>query len=101
MSWQSDFDAAGPKWEDHAAAMAEEKRLEKMMEEIKLRVAEQSNMTVDESVYDTLDQEMRKLHEYEQELMHSKKVASSEKEKSAIESHLSTVRSHFHELRNE
>ena len=101
MSWQRDFDAAGPKWEGHAAAVAEEKRLQKMMEEIKLRAAEQSNMTIDESVYDNLDQEMRKLYEYEHELMRSKKIASSEAEKSAIEAHLLSVRSHFHELRIE
>ena len=101
MSWQSDFDSAGPKWAGSAAAVAEEKRLRKMMDEIKSRVAEQSKTMSDASVFENLDQEMVKLYEREQELVRFVESASSEEEINAIKSHLSKVRSHFHELRNE
>ena len=101
MSWQSDFDSTGPKWAGSAAAMAEEKRLRKMMDEIKSRVAKERNTMNDASVFENLDQEMGKLYEREQELVRSVKSASSEEDISAIKSHLSKVRSHFHELRNE
>jgi hypothetical protein len=42
MSWQSQFDARGPNWDGNAAAVKEEKRLQKLLEESRKKNVEPS-----------------------------------------------------------
>ena len=101
MSWQSDFDSTGPKWEGSATAKAEEDRLRKMMDEIKSKVAKHNKTTINASVFEELDQEMTKLHQREHDLIQLCETASSEEEIGEINSHLSKVRAHFYQLKND
>lgn len=98
MSWQSDFDATGPKWEGSAEAKAEEKQLRKMMDDVKARIANQGKSTIDPSVFEELDRKMVKLKQREKDLMQLLETASAEEEVAEITTHLATIRSLFQEL---
>jgi len=99
MSWQSKFDSSGPTWGGNAAAIAEEKRLEKMMEDLKVRSATSSD--IDQSLLDDLDAKMKQLHGREQELMKLLEDPSSINERAEIKSHISELRRHFYNIKGE
>lgn len=99
MSWQSKFDAGGPRWEGNAAAIAEEKRFEKMMEE--LRASRNTKRSVDQTKLNELDDEMKRLYLIEKELVHVLENTLTEHQRKEIKSHISTLRKHFYEIKDE
>ena len=96
MSWQSKFDAKGPNWNGNAAAIKEEKRLQKLLEESNKRNVETS---IDSSALVKLDREMEALHDKEKKLLHQLKQCDSEQEKVRIKSDILLVRESFLEIK--
>jgi|WetSurMetagenome_2_1015567.scaffolds.fasta_scaffold946821_1 hypothetical protein len=96
MSWQSQFDAKGPNWDGNAAAVNEEKRLQKLLEELRKKNVEPS---IDSSVLATLDREMEALNEKEKNLLHQLERCDSEQEKVRIENNILLVRKSFWEIK--
>lgn len=103
MSWQWDFDSTGPTWEENAAAIAAEKRLEERMkeQEEKEKKKRPAKKNVDQAIYDKLDQEMRQLQKEEKEFLFLKNEALTEKEKQKIKLCISSIRKHFWKLKDE
>jgi len=103
MSWQRDFDATGPSWEGNAAAVATEKRLEKKMKEAQGKKWKENSTKryIPQSIFDNLDEQMKKLYAEENEWLRLKKEAMTDDEKSQIQSHISTLRKRFWKLKDE
>lgn len=96
MSWQSKFDAKGPNWIGNIAAIEEEKRLRKFMEELK---NEKVEPITDPVILEKLDQEMKALHKEEQSLLHHLAQCESEQEKLRIHERIGFVRKLFFEIK--
>ena len=100
MSWQSQFDARGPRWDGNAAAVAEEKRLQKLVEEQNRMNIPIKLSTCEPSVLEKLDQEMHALHEQERKLLQQLDQCSSAQEKVRIEDVIRLVRRAFGEVKS-
>ena len=96
MSWQSTFDAKGPNWDGNAAAIEEEKRLQRLMEESKKNKGEPG---IDQATLDDLNREMEALYKEEQKLLAHWDQCGNAQEKVRISNGIYLVRKQFAEIK--
>lgn len=99
MSWQSQFDGNGPTWHDQAAAVAEEKRLQEMLDESKEKNLPKKLGTCDPYALKELDLEMHALYQQEKQLLEELGRCISSPERVRIEGRISSVRNAFSEVK--
>ncbi len=97
MSWQSKFDASGPSWNGNAAAVAEENRRQKEMDD---RRSATKSHTIDQSQLNELDQIMDEPFTKEKTLLINKKNCTSENDRMDIEKEINKTRKLFHETKS-
>ncbi|MUJ27914.1 hypothetical protein GNP73_07970 [Aliivibrio fischeri] len=96
MSWQSDFDASGPRWEGNASQLRENERMQEHLEKSKIKVkATKPNL----ELLQALDNQMKVLYLKEKSIL-TELESSMDKKNDVLLKELHELRKQFSIIKN-